>query len=116
MNEDIEEQIKRAEKILAECKDKSVNEETLKTFHGFLAHTLSFPCEVIGKQDLVRYVMYDIENPNDDMYGILGKLKIMGDEKKECIVPLCDLKAMDNRSLDFQLINDYGIWFVNSQF
>lgn len=116
MNQNIEESAERTEKILVNCQEKSVNKETLEAFFAFLKQTMTFPCEVIGKADLVKYILYDIENSGDDMYGILGKLRLMDDQKKECIVPLCDLKAMDNRSLEFVILFDYANWFVNSQF
>ena len=110
-----DEQSERIEKILANCAEKDVNTETLAVFYQLLSQTLTLPCDVIGKADLERYVLYGLENSNDDMYGLLGKLKLASDEKKECVVPLCDLKAVDNRSVDFMLLHDYGTWFINSQ-
>ncbi len=116
MDNSNEEQENRIEKVLENCADKSVNKETLAVFFSLLQQTLTLPCEVIGKEDLVRYTLCDIENSGDDMYGLLGNLQLPADVKKECIVPLCDIKAVNNRSLDFVLINDYSTWFVNNQF
>lgn len=110
-----QDQAKRIEKILANCPDKNVNEKTLAAFHYFLKETLPLPCEVIGKADLIKYHLYAIENSHDDMYGILAKLKLQDNEKEECIIPLCDIKGVYNRSLEFVLIDDYSTWFVNSQ-
>ncbi|MBU2514634.1 hypothetical protein KJ966_25190 [bacterium] len=111
-----EEQNIRIEKVLEKCKDKTVNKVTLAVFFSLLKQTLPLPCDVIGKEDLVRYTLCAIENSGDDMYGLLGSLQLAADEKKECIIPLCDLKAVNNRSLEFMLINDYATWFVNNQF
>ena len=112
-----EEQNERIEKVLENCTDKSVNAETLTVFHSLLAHALAIPCEVIGKQDLIRYTLQAVENTGDDMYGLLGKMEMDTDDgKKECLIPLCDVKAVDNRSLEFALINDYTTWFINNQF
>lgn len=109
-------QEKRIEKVLEGCADKSVSTETLDAFYHVLLELLDMPCEVVGKADLVRYILCDVENSGDDMYGLLGKLKLASDEKQEHIIPLCDIKAVDNRSMEFALLNDYGTWFVNYQF
>jgi len=45
-----------------------------------------------------------------DMYGIIAKVKL---ERKTYEYPLCDLEVTDEKSLDYQLINDYRIWFAN---
>jgi hypothetical protein len=116
MSQETEDHSKRIKGILANCKDKGVNLETLTVFHLLLSQTLTLPCDVVSKADLERYVLYAIENSGDDMYGLLGKLRLMSNEKKKVVIPLCDLKAMDNRSIDYQLIQDYATWFVNSQF
>jgi len=46
-----------------------------------------------------------------DMYGIIASIRLNG-EKYE--LPLCDLEAVDKKKEDFQLIEDYKIWFANS--
>ena len=45
-----------------------------------------------------------------DMYGIIASIRLNG-EKYE--FPLCDLEAIDNSTADFQLIDDYRMWFAN---
>lgn len=45
-----------------------------------------------------------------DMYGIIAKVKL---ERKTYEYPLCDLEVIDVESKDYQLINDYRIWFAN---
>lgn len=109
-------QEKRIQEVLAGSAEKSVTAETLDAFYHHLLEMLSMPCDVVGKADLVRYVLVDIEDSGDDMYGLLGKLQLASDEKQEHVIPLCDIKAVDNRSLEFVMLNDYSTWFVNSQF
>ena len=115
MSKKNDEQAKRIEGILSNCEDKEINTKTLAVFYKLLNQGLSLPCDVIGKVDLERYVLHTIENSGDSMYGLLGNLKMLADEKKECVVPLCDLKAVDNRSIEFILLHDYGTWFIDSQ-
>ena len=45
-----------------------------------------------------------------DMYGIIAKITREG-EKYE--FPLCDLEVIDTKSKNYQLIDDYRIWFGN---
>ena len=45
-----------------------------------------------------------------DMYGIIAKITREG-EKYE--FPLCDLEVVDTKSKNYQLIDDYRIWFGN---
>lgn len=45
-----------------------------------------------------------------ERYGIIANVK-WNDTNYE--FPLCDLEVIDKKSTDFQLINDYGIWFAN---
>lgn len=45
-----------------------------------------------------------------DMYGIIAKVKL---DRKTYEYPLCNLEVKDEKSLDYQLINDYRIWFAN---
>ena len=115
MDQDKAEQQNRIAGILANCRDKNVNVETLAVFYQLLKKTLALPCDVVCISDLENYELYAIENSGDDFYGILGKLKLSSDEKKEVVIPLCDLKAADNRSLEYMLLLDYASWFVNAQ-
>ena len=45
-----------------------------------------------------------------DMYGIIATVKL---GKKKFAIPLCELEIVDQKSLGFQLIKDYNIWFAN---
>ncbi len=45
-----------------------------------------------------------------DMYGVIASIRLNG---KKYEFPLCDLKVIDKTLPDFQLIEDYRIWFAN---
>jgi len=45
-----------------------------------------------------------------DMYGIIASIRL---DRKKYEFPLCDLEVIDKTSANFQLIEDYGIWFAN---
>lgn len=111
-----EEQAKRIEAILEDCTDKKVNPETLAVFHTLLQHVLTLPCDVVEKAELAKYELYAIENSGDEMFGLLGKVREADDKKKEVVIPVCDLRAADNRSKEYKALDDYSTWFINSQF
>jgi len=46
----------------------------------------------------------------DDRFGILATIKT---KDSESFFPLCDLDVTDNRSANYQFINDYSVWFAN---
>ncbi len=46
----------------------------------------------------------------EDLYGVLVKVKA---GRKSYIFPLCRLDAVDKRSGNFTLVDDYGVWFVH---
>lgn len=45
-----------------------------------------------------------------DLYGIIAKVKL---DRKTYEYPLCDLEVKDEKSLNYQMVNDYRIWFAN---
>ena len=50
----------------------------------------------------------------DDVYeaGIVVNVKRVSDKRK-FVIPLADLEAEDEKSRNYQLLNDYVVWFVN---
>lgn len=46
----------------------------------------------------------------DDLYGIIVDVR-RGREK--FAFPLCDLEVVDKRSPNYQLVDDYAVWFAN---
>jgi len=45
-----------------------------------------------------------------DTYGVIASISLNG---KKYAFPLCDLEVIDKTRTDFQLIDDYRIWFAN---
>ena len=48
----------------------------------------------------------------DEMYGLLAKVKRVTD-KKQFVLPLWDLKCIDEHSESYELISDYSFWMTN---
>ena len=46
----------------------------------------------------------------DEMYGIIVDVRV---GKRNYALPLCDLKAIDKKSPNYQLVKDYAVWFAN---
>jgi hypothetical protein len=36
-------------------------------------------------------------------------------DKKKFVLPLADLKSTDRKSKNYQLLDDYSVWFVNNR-
>jgi hypothetical protein len=108
-------QTERIQQVLGEFEDLSVKMETVEVFYNHLTEKINMPCDVVSIGEYEKYQLYGIENSNDELFGLLGKVKLLTDEKKESVIPLCDLKAVDNRSESFDLLSDYATWFVNNQ-
>lgn len=100
---------------LAAFDDITVRPDTIQAFLKFLLTNINLPCEVVTAGEFERYRLEDIEDSNDELFGLLGCVKLLSDEKKGTKIPLCDLKAADNRSRNFELLNDYATWFVQYQ-
>jgi len=115
MNSESSNQEDRIEAVLKKFKDITVSENTISAFEHFLNDQLEFPGEVFCPEENEYYLLYEIEDSGEELYGILAKLKLVSDERRETVMPLCDLRAVDNRSKNYQLINDYSSWFINYQ-
>ena len=46
----------------------------------------------------------------EDLHGIIAEIRL---GRKKFAFPLCDLKVVNKTSPDYQLIDDYRIWFAN---
>lgn len=108
-------QMERVKAALQECDKLSVSTETVQVFFDFLSDNLSLPCDVITAGEFERYQLDYIKNSGDILFGLLGKVRLLSDESKQSLIPLCDLKAVNNRSKNFQLLNDYTAWFIAHQ-
>lgn len=60
------------------------------------------------------FYLLNLDNAIDEDYGIFANVKRISDNKK-FILPLADLKASDEHSANYQLLDDYSYWFVNNR-
>jgi hypothetical protein len=136
---DLDEQDRRIAGILGEDEVPKVNNKTLRTYLAYLKKNLEFPCYLTGIEDFPweeRYVFgygskieYEklkktqpsytdtfeflgFDDEIDEGYGILVKVKRVSDKRKFTL-PLADLEATDKKSKEYQLLNDFSVWFVN---
>lgn len=135
----VEEQERRIAQILGQRKVPGVTPATLKKYLDFLKRELEYPFQLTGIEDFQweeRYVMgfdsqaeyqklkktrpsytdtYELLALNeeiDDYYGLLAKVKRVSD-KKSFELPLADLKATEEGSKNYRLLDDFSVWFVN---
>jgi hypothetical protein len=46
----------------------------------------------------------------DDLHGILVHVRA---KREDYDFPLCDLEVVDKRSSNYQVVDDYAVWFAN---
>jgi hypothetical protein len=136
---DLDEQLRRIARTLGKDKIPEVNNKTLNTCLAYLKKTLEFPCYLTGMEDFSweeRYIfgygseaeyeelkktqpsytdtfeLLGFDDVVDEGCGILAQVKRVLDEKKFTL-PLADLKATDERSKNYLLLDDFSVWFVN---
>jgi len=56
----------------------------------------------------------DFNRETDEGYGISVNVKRVSDKRKFTL-PLADLESTDKQSNNYQLLDDYSVWFVNYQ-
>ena len=137
MNENKAQEI-RFEHILGEDNLK-VSDKSLIEYRSYLQDNIVFPCELTGREDF-RWEEFYIFGPGDkneyaelkktqpsytdtytfmsfddqieDMDGLMVKVKRISDHK-QFVLPLADLKVIDNNSPNHELVHDYALWYVN---
>ncbi len=119
----------------------NVTEESLSTYLIYLKEHLELPCELIGIEDFDweeyymlgpgdqkeyerlkktmpsytdKYDLLSLADEVDGWVGILVNVKRVSDKKKFTL-PLAELEATDERSKNYQLLDDYSVWFVNNR-
>ncbi len=119
----------------------NVAEESLATYLAYLKEPLELPCELTGIEDFDweeyyvigpgnqkeyeklkktkpsytdKYDLLSLADEVDEWVGILVNVKRVSDKKKFTL-PLAELKATDERSKNYQLLDDYSVWFVNNR-
>jgi hypothetical protein len=131
-------QFQRIRAILG-ATDLQVTEQNLKTYLSHLTAHLTLPCQLTGIEDFPweeRYVFgYGSQQEYEELKktrasytdqfellsfeerpyahdGILVQVKRISDGKRFKL-PLADLKATSKKSPNYQLLDDYAVWFVN---
>ena len=131
---------KRIEQILNnKFDDLSRRIETLAFYKSYLETKLDFPVRITGIEDFDweefyifgpgnkrEYEMLKKTQPSytdifsmsrfdsyfDEGYGLFARVTRLSD-KKRFQLPLADMKAVDKKSAEYQLLQDYSIWFIN---
>ena len=117
----------------------SVDAETLARYLDHLTQHLELPCQLTGIEDFAweeYYVIgpgsqkeherlrttrpsymdtYNLRSFDDDVdlnSGIFVNVQRVSDKKK-FFLPLADLEATEQKSKNYELLDDYVTWFVN---
>ena len=137
-----EQQDQRIADIFDTQKVPKVTEETLALYLDYLKQHLEVPCQLTGiesrgcfsweesyifgrrrpKEYAQRkkqqpsytdtYALLRFEEAYDAYEGIDVQVKRISD-KKRFVLPLAALKATEEQSNNYQLLDDYVVWFVN---
>jgi hypothetical protein len=142
MSSNLDEQEARVGEILGLDSDgeiPDVNRNTLIIYRDYLQQELQFPCIVTGIEDfqweeyyiigggskkehnelrktrpsyLDTYQFLEFTKEIDEFYGLQVLMKRVSDNRR-FILNLADLKSTDEDSKNYQLLDDYSVWFVN---
>jgi hypothetical protein len=58
------------------------------------------------------FSMNSIDSHYDGVHGLFARVTRLSD-KKRFQLPLADMKALEKKSPEYQLIEDYSVWFIN---
>ncbi len=118
--------------------DIAVAKETIETYLDFMVKNLEKPVKLTGSEDFPweeRYVLgqddkeeyEELKKENasytdtfelmsfdgfEDPSGVFVNVRRESDNK-EFSLPLADLKAVDKKSVNYKLLDDYSTWIVN---
>jgi hypothetical protein len=126
-------------KEILKSDDVSVNDENLTQYMNFLKENLKNPCILTGMEDFDweepyilggwsknEYEKLKKKNPSytdefefirlekeyDDWKGIYASVRRISDNEIFTI-PLWDLKVIDKKNSNFQIVSDYSSWMTN---
>jgi hypothetical protein len=116
-----------------------VNTKTLNRYLLYLKEHLQSPCHLTGMEDFPweekyvfgygsedeyeelkktkasytdEFLLLKLEDDPSDFYGIMAKVRRLSDQK-QFTLPLADLEATSEKSPNYELLDDYSVWFVN---
>jgi len=136
--DELDEQDRRVAAILGEA-HAEVSGKTLKKYLAYLKQNVELPCPITGIEDFPweeRYVFgygsqkeYEELKKNrpsyTDTFDLLGFIDEIDEwtglqvearrlsDKKKFSLQLDYVKATDENSKNYQLLDDYAVWFVN---
>lgn len=106
----------RIHQVLGEV-DEDDDLEAFEAWQEYLEAHLKLPFEAVVSEsqergplqfgDRVKVIGFQ---GAEDLYGVLVKLKA---GRSAYVFPLCDLKAENQKSTNYVLIDDYAVWFAN---
>ena len=135
-----EKQERRIIEILC-TKKLDVTRKTLKTYFEYLKNHVEISCQLTGIEDFEweepyvfgfgskreyqelkktqpsytdKFALISFVEDIDEWYGLSVRVQRLSD-KKQFILPLADLKSTDRKSKNYQLLDDYSVWFVNNR-
>jgi hypothetical protein len=140
MDKDFKKQEKRIESVFPkDLDDISKRTETIEIYKAYLESKLTFPIKLTGIEDFDweefyifgpgdcneyeelkktrpsyhdTFNMIRLDKYYDDDYGLFAKVTRASD-KKRFQIPLADLKVIDEKSNNYQILDDYSVWFIN---
>jgi len=138
---DFDKQEKRIAEVFGQDEVPNVSDDTLTTYLDYLKKNVKLPCRITGIEDMGYFGWeeyytfgpgskreyerlkksrasfmdtFELLSFDDEIYevGILVNVKRVSDKRK-FVIPLAELEAGDKKSKNYQLLNDYSVWFVN---
>jgi len=136
-----EKQEKRIIAILG-TEEVDVTRKTVKNYLEYLKRHVEIPCQLTGIEDFEwedpyvfgfgskrEYEELKKTQPSyKDKFNLIKFVDEIGDEydgifvhvqcvsdKRKFVLPLADLKTTDKKSKNYQLLDDYSVWFVNNR-
>ena len=117
----------------------NVSDVSLEMYRSYIQKNIVLPCELTGIEDFSweefyilgpgdkneyeklkktrpsysdTYIFISFDDLIDYTEGLLAKVQRVSD-KKHFDLPLADLKVTDKTSQNYQLIDDYAVWYLN---